>query len=185
MRVISGSWRGQPLRTLTGTRATTDRVREAIFSILGDAGGLEILDLYAGSGALGIEALSRGARAACFVDLSRRAISCIQSNLKGKSAENVRLICQDSLKFLRADNSSFDWIFCDPPYDRVDLTRLINALAASAVVGTDSLIILETDRYHTVNLPSELTRIDQRKFGETLIHFIRRTDTSTQELTRA
>lgn len=178
-------WRGQPIRVPRGTRATTDRVREAIFSILGDALGFTVLDLYAGSGSLGIEALSRGAKSACFVDISRRAISCIESNLQGKSTGSVRLICRDSLKYLHSESSSFNWIFCDPPYEKVDLVILLNAFIASKVVGAETLIILETDRFHPLSLPAGLIRIDLRKFGDTLIHFIKRSDESKPELHRA
>ncbi len=125
MRIISGTWRGQLLRVPKGVRATTDRTREAIFSILGNAQDLEVLDLYAGSGSLGIEALSRGAAAACFVDLSRQALRIIESNLAGKASRGVTLVRQDSLGFLRATESTYDWIFCDPPYQGIDFPSLI------------------------------------------------------------
>lgn len=185
MRIISGLWRGQPLRVPKGVRATTDRTREAIFSILGDASGLEVLDLYAGSGALGLEALSRGAVMCCFVDVSKRALRTIESNLAGKTNQGVRLLHQDALNFLRRSESAFDWIFCDPPYEGVDFPRLIKEFVNSAALNQESLLILETDRFHQISLPSELICVDQRKFGDTLIHFIKRADTSIQELARA
>ena len=185
MRIISGAWRGQPLRVPKGVRASTDRVREAIFSILGDARGLAVLDLYAGSGALGIEALSRGAVGAWFVDRSRSALGVIEANLTGRTTPGVSLVRQDSLEFLRRAKSSFDWIFCDPPYAGVDFGELMRAFSASSALGPDSLLILETDRYHRINLPPDLISIDQRKFGDTVIHFIRRADHSIQELHRA
>lgn len=185
MRIISGIWRGRTLHVPPGVRATTDRVREAIFSILGDAQGLDVLDLFAGSGALGIEALSRGARKVSFVDASRRAIACIQSNLPQESVEAGRLIRQDALMFLRKSEESFDWIFCDPPYLRVDYDKLLRTLTKSAAFGADSLLILETDRFHTLTIPPELTRIDQRKFGDTVIHFLKRAVDDQPEYKRA
>jgi len=185
MRIISGTWRGQLLRVPKGVRATTDRTREAIFSILGNAQDLEVLDLYAGSGSLGIEALSRGAVAACFVDLSRQALRIIESNLAGKASSGVTLVRQDCLGFLRATESTYDWIFCDPPYQGIDFPSLIRTFCQSRALGSHSLIILETDRFHSINLPQELVSVDQRKFGDTVIHFIKRSDSGNQELHRA
>lgn len=185
MRIISGAWRGQPLQAAKGIRATTDRVKEAIFSILGDVRGLDILDLYAGSGSLGIEALSRGAARACFVDRSRRALICIESNLAGKDASGVTIVRQDSIKFLRCSPVTHDWIFCDPPYDGVNLTELIEAFASSPAMGLKTLLVLETDRYHTFNVSAELAVIDRRKFGDTVIYIIGRSDSHTQEVSRA
>ena len=185
MRIISGTWRGQILRVPKGVRATTDRTREAIFSILGDAQDLEVLDLYAGSGSLGIEALSRGAATACFVDLSRQALQIIESNLAGKASSGITLVRQDSLGFLRAAESAYDWIFCDPPYQGIDFPTLIKTFSESQALDSYSLIILETDRFHSINLPPDLIWVDQRKLGDTVIHFIKRSDSGNQELHRA
>jgi 16S rRNA (guanine(966)-N(2))-methyltransferase RsmD len=185
MRVISGTWRGQPLKVAKGIRATTDRVKEAIFSIMGDVRGLEILDVYAGSGSLGIEALSRGAKSACFVDRSRRALGCIESNLAGKGAEGVKLIYQDSIKFLHSTPLTFDWIFCDPPYEAVKLSELIDTFASSRALGSKTLLVLETDRYHTFTVPAELAVIDRRKFGDTVVYIIGRSASHRQEISRA
>jgi 16S rRNA (guanine966-N2)-methyltransferase len=185
MRIISGLWRGQPLRVPKGVRPTTDKVRESIFSILGDAAGLRILDLYAGSGSLGIEALSRGASSVCFVDIAKNSLDTIRNNLGGKSADGVLIIRQRGIEFLKKTKDSFDWIFCDPPYDNVDLVDLTHKLVASIAVGQESLIILETDCFHRVDLPLGLVRVDERKFGDTLIHFIKRPESTPTELHRA
>jgi 16S rRNA (guanine(966)-N(2))-methyltransferase RsmD len=174
MRIISGSWRGQTLKVPAQVRPTADRVKEAIFSILGNAGDLKVLDLYAGSGALGLEALSRGARRAQFVDLSRRALATIKDNLRGHDSSNVILSQQDALEFLRKAKQPFDWIFCDPPYHKVSYLRLLQAIGKSEALGADSLLILESDRFHTFELPPTLQAIDRRKFGDTIIHFIKR-----------
>jgi len=185
MRIISGRWRGRTLKCPRGVRATTDRVKEAIFSILGDARDLQVLDLFAGSGALGIEALSRGASSVCFVDVSRHALRCIQTNLPGDVAPNCRLVHQDALEFLKKASSPFDWIFCDPPYEGVDYPGLLRAFCATSALGAHSLLILETDRFHTMPFPPELTRIDQRKFGDTVIYFLKRTAAEHGEFRRA
>jgi len=176
MRIISGRWRGQPLKAPAQIRPTADRVKEAIFSILGDAADLEILDLYAGSGALGLEALSRGARRAQFVDISRRAVGAIKDNLRGRESSLAAFSQQDAIEFLRKVKRPYDWIFCDPPYNKVSHVRLLQALGKSAALAEDSLLILETDRFHTFELPPALQTIDQRKFGDTVIHFIKRAE---------
>jgi 16S rRNA (guanine966-N2)-methyltransferase len=174
VRIISGIRRGQNLKVPSTARATTDRVREAIFSILEEAQDLEVLDLYAGSGSLGLEALSRGARGACFVDISKAAQGAIRDNLRHQDLDSVRIIKQDAFEFLRKTSDTFSWIFCDPPYDRVDYTRLLRALIESSALGADSLLILESDRYHTLVIPEELELIDKRKFGDTIIHFLKK-----------
>jgi 16S rRNA (guanine966-N2)-methyltransferase len=184
MRIISGTWRGQGLKVPPGARATTDRVREAIFSILDEAGQKDILDLYAGSGALGIEALSRGARSACFVDISHYAISAIHHNLAGKQTGTVTAIRSDALHFLRKSQNVYHWIFCDPPYDRVDYRKLLSSLAESSVMESHSLLVLESDRYHTIVIPSELELTDQRKFGDTVIYFLQRRENDSSDLER-
>jgi 16S rRNA (guanine966-N2)-methyltransferase len=174
VRIISGIRRGQNLKVPTSARATTDRVREAIFSILEEPEEMVVLDLYAGSGSLGLEALSRGARSACFVDISRHAQDAIRDNLREKDLSAVRIIKQDALDFLRKSTETFDWIFCDPPYDGVDYTKLLQALIHSTTLGKDSLLILESDRYHALVIPEELELIDKRKFGDTIIHFLKK-----------
>ncbi|RJP77660.1 MAG: 16S rRNA (guanine(966)-N(2))-methyltransferase RsmD [Candidatus Zixiibacteriota bacterium] len=181
MRIISGTWRGHGLRVPPGARATTDRVREAIFSILEEAEGRSVLDLYAGSGSLGLEALSRGARSACFVDLSRHALAAIRDNLRGKEAGAVGLVKADALDFLRREKRSYDWIFCDPPYNRVDYPALLEALKRSETLGPLSLLILESDRYHPFEIPSGLVLESRRQFGDTIIHFLHRAETAPPE----
>ncbi len=185
MRIISGKWRGQNLKAPSGIRPTTDRVKEAIFAILGDAENLDVLDLYAGSGALGIEALSRGARSAVFVDISRASLNCIQANLAGKDIRNFRLIRRDALKFLRSPSPPFQWIFCDPPYDKVNYPALLAHFVDSSAMNQTSLLILESSRLHPLVLPPALEEADLRKFGDTVIHFIRRADGKPCEVRRA
>ena len=144
--------------------------------MLGDAADLEILDLYAGSGALGLEALSRGARRAHFVDISRRAVSAIKDNLRGHDSSGTVFSQQDAIEFLRKVKRPYDWIFCDPPYNKVSYVRLLQAVNKSAALAKDSLLILETDRFHAFELPPGLQTLDRRKFGDTVIHFIKRAE---------
>lgn len=120
MRVITGSARGRRLFTLEGNdvRPTTDRVKEALFSIVQfELEGRRVLDLFAGSGQLGIEALSRGAKSAVFVDLSKKAADVVRRNLELTGlSKNASVICGDSLSFLKTHSPEFDIAFLDPPY---------------------------------------------------------------------
>src|SRR5919108_5919547 len=121
MRVIAGTYGGRTLKTPpgAGTRPTSDRVREALFSILGDrTHGARVLDLFAGSGALGLEALSRGAEHVTFVDDNRAAIGAIKANLAALNAD-AQVRQTDALRFLNAariGGAQYDLIFLDPPY---------------------------------------------------------------------
>lgn len=120
MRVITGIARGRKLQTLPGldTRPTSDRVKEALFNILQfELEGRRVLDLFAGSGQLGIEALSRGAAYGTFVDKNAQAVQIIKDNLKStKLATNTQVVCQDSIAFLTRPNDMFDVVLIDPPY---------------------------------------------------------------------
>ena len=169
MRVVAGTHRGRRLHHPgADTRPTADRVREALFSILGTVEGDRVLDLYAGSGALGIEALSRGAREAVFVDQSRPATRAIERTLAelGLAAEVHRT---DALAHLRraAGGPGFDLLFLDPPYDQSvgpggELASLI-----SAVLQPNALIVTESHTRRPLELPFELRT--ERTYGQTRI----------------
>ena len=120
MRVIAGELGGRRLRTARGaaTRPTAERVREALFSMLGPLEGAAVLDLFAGSGALGIEALSRGAAHATFVECSAPALAALRANLAALEldAERARVSAGDALAALRSDDDKYDLVFLDPPY---------------------------------------------------------------------
>lgn len=122
MRVITGTARGRRLKTLEGidVRPTTDKVKEAIFSIIQfDIEGSEVLDLFSGSGQMGIEALSRGARHAYFIDKSKQAVEATKENLKTTALENnADVINIDSLDYIKTCRNTFDIAIIDPPYDR-------------------------------------------------------------------
>lgn len=145
MRVITGSARGRVLKTLEGedVRPTTDRVKEAIFSIIQfEIEGREVLDLFAGSGQLGIEALSRGAAYATFTDLSKDAVSVIKSNLLTTGLhKNSSVFQSDALTFLRNSRKKFDIIFMDPPYSKGLLQKALPL--AAEVVNDGGVIVCE------------------------------------------
>lgn len=152
MRVIAGSARSLRLKTLDGmeTRPTTDRIKETLFNIIGPSVYDSIfLDLFSGSGGIGIEALSRGAREAVFVEKNPKAMSCIKDNLKftrlGAKAVTMTGDVMDALYRLEGDKV-FDIIFMDPPYDRGYEEHVLRYLAESALVYEDTVIIAEASK---------------------------------------
>jgi 16S rRNA (guanine966-N2)-methyltransferase len=141
-------------------------VREALFSMLGDVGGARVLDLYAGSGALGIEALSRGAASAVFVDNESRAAEAIRRNLDTLGAiGEVRR--EDALRFLAAARGPFELVFCDPPYDSDPSPAAALAERLPAVTSQDARIVTESDKRRPLELPFPLLR--ERTYGDTRI----------------
>ena len=164
MRVIAGTHRGRRLTAPPGTdtRPTSDRVRESLFSILGPLDGARVLDLFAGTGALGIEALSRGAATCVFVDVDTRPVD---TNLEalGISAEVRR---GTALSALKADDQ-YDLVLLDPPYR--DAARLGPELteALPGVLSSAARVVSESDRRHPLELGLPLS--DERRYGDTLI----------------
>jgi 16S rRNA (guanine(966)-N(2))-methyltransferase RsmD len=170
MRVVAGELRGRRLVAPAGsaTRPTSDRVREALFSILGDVSGLRVLDLYAGSGALGIEALSRGAAEAVFVDSSQAAVNAIRRNLSELGLE-AGVQRRDALSYLAgaAGGPAYDLVFADPPYDSA--LRIGPRLAESLppVLTPGAVIVTESNKRAPLELPFDLLR--ERAYGDTRI----------------
>ncbi len=149
MRIIAGAWRGRPLKAPEGqsTRPTADRVRETLFSMLisriGSFDGLRVADLFAGSGALGLEALSRGAASATFVENNRAAVAAIRANLAGLKAEDRATLLQGSaLALPRAD--AFDLILADPPYAPGSGTAVVQSVARSGWLAKGGRMSVET-----------------------------------------
>jgi 16S rRNA (guanine966-N2)-methyltransferase len=172
MRVIAGQWRGRRLQAPAGpaTRPTSDRVREALFSILGDrVPGARVLDLFAGSGALGIEALSRGAAAATFVDSEPGAIRAVTANLDALGAQaEVRRV--DARRFLGSASAAarqYDLVFLDPPYRLAEGLGDKLRTALPAVLAPGAAVIAESDRRTPLEL--DLPILDERRYGDTLI----------------
>jgi 16S rRNA (guanine966-N2)-methyltransferase len=168
VRVVAGEFRGRRLAAPRGmrTRPTADRVREALFSMLGDVSGARVLDLYAGSGALGIEALSRGAESAVFVELDPRAVAAIGRNLESLGLEQA-VLRQDAVRFLARAEGTFDLVFCDPPYDSA--SRLAGPLAEGlpALTSEQARIVTESDKRNPLELPFPL--LTERTYGDTRI----------------
>jgi len=173
VRVIAGTHGGRRLTAPQGsrTRPTSDRVREALFSILGArVQDSRVLDLFAGSGALGIEALSRGAESAVFVDDAPAAIKAIRANLATLDLRaDVRRT--DALRFLGAASTGgaqYDLLFLDPPYRLADALADRLSEALPAVLAPGAVAVAESDRRAPLAL--ELPLLDERRYGDTLIH---------------
>lgn len=181
MRIVAGSAKGRPLEgpKHPGLRPTSDRVRESIFNILGQwMEGLSVLDLFAGTGALAFEALSRGAARAVLVDASREATKlCAQNASMLGFAERVTILpekVERAAKSLGRQGEHFDLVFADPPYAHT-LSQAICALVVdNGLLGPEGTLVVE----HGKREPSperhqSLLRVDQRKFGDTLVSFYR------------
>lgn len=186
MRVISGSAKGHRLRTVKGatTRPTADHVRQALFDILGQrCTGLRVLDLFAGSGALGIEALSRGAREAVLVESDPAACRLIRENLEATRLEGRgRVVRADVLRFLaRTTGEPFDLVFLDPPYGRglAFVARVLGKLASAAWIRPGGTVVAETE-VGVVELPAPLRETRTRTFGRTQITVAVREDAGTR-----
>ena len=151
MRVITGTARGMKLRTLEGldVRPTTDQVKESIFSIIQfEIEGAKVLDLFAGSGQLGIEALSRGAGSATFVDSSKKAIDVVRENLEHTKLSHAIIKNEDSLGFLKLTKDVFDIAFLDPPYGKGLIDKALPLLVPHMSSG--AVIICETSKEETL-----------------------------------
>jgi 16S rRNA (guanine(966)-N(2))-methyltransferase RsmD len=172
VRIVAGRWGGRRLTSPrgSGTRPTSDRVREALFSILGEqVQGAHVLDLFAGSGALGLEALSRGAEQVTFVDSAAAAIAAVRANVDGLGAE-AEVHRGDALRFLRAATGKarhYDLVLLDPPYRLAARLGRELSEALPAVLAHDGLVVSESDRRAPLVL--DLTLKDERRYGDTLI----------------
>jgi 16S rRNA (guanine(966)-N(2))-methyltransferase RsmD len=143
VRIVAGSRKGHRIAAPKGTatRPTSDRVRENAFNLIGPVDGATVLDLFAGSGAMGLEALSRGADSAVFVESSREACRVINANLD-KLRLNATVLCADVLRTLATERQSYDLVLVDPPYDFADHDRLAPHLRR--VLADDGLVVYET-----------------------------------------
>ncbi|HEV3319048.1 MAG TPA: 16S rRNA (guanine(966)-N(2))-methyltransferase RsmD [Solirubrobacteraceae bacterium] len=174
MRVIAGLYGGRRLTAPKGrtTRPTSERVREALFAMLGDIEGARVLDLFAGTGALGIEALSRGAVRAVFVEPDRAAIGALQSNLAalgltGEQAQLRREHAEEALGRARKCKETYDLLLIDPPYGRaLQLGPRLSA-ALGGVLAPQARVVLESDRRTPLRLGLALEK--ERRYGDTTI----------------
>ena len=158
MKIVSGTYGGRPLKTLEGktTRPTSDKVRGAMFNMIGPYfDGGRVLDLYAGSGGLSIEAVSRGMEQAVLVEKDRRAQGIIASNIQmTKESHKFQLLKMEAHQALNQLQGSFDLIFLDPPYAKEQIVADIEALTERGLLGEEVMVVCETDK--AVDLPEEI-----------------------------
>ena len=168
MRIVGGKYRHRLISfpdDMAHTRPTKDRIREAVFSALGDINGYRVLDLYAGSGAMGIEALSRGASHATFVDVSALAIKTIKDNITSLKIDpseyeiikNRDLVAIESFK---QRGLKFDLVILDPPYEQGEYEKIVELLYNNSLLSDNAIIVMETNR------PITLENIDYQKNKE-------------------
>ncbi len=180
LRIISGDLRGKKLRSVPGQaiRPTADRLRESIFNILSlrvvDA---VVLDLFAGTGALGIEALSRRAKSAVFVERRREAIAIIASNIKSCALDNRSTLIKwniiDNLNCLKSIRPAFDLVFIDPPYNQNLIRPTLIHLDRCGCLNKEACLVIEHS--YVERIPEDLSAFqiaDQRKYGKTLVSFL-------------
>lgn len=174
-RIIAGVARGRRLSVPeAGTRPTTDRVREAVFNILAariDVDGAVVLDLYAGSGALGLEALSRGAASAVLVESDSKAVRVIESNVQSTGLAGAVVARRRVADHVRGSGSVADIVFADPPYDLPEeqLSDLLLLLAAGRVAPGGLVIVERSARSAVTAWPEGFVDVDIRRYGETRI----------------
>jgi len=186
LRIIAGVYKNRSLKTPKGeaTRPTTAIVRKAVFDICKDLiEGATFLDLFAGTGAMGIEALSRGAKSVTFIEMEKAALKCIQENLKMLHAENESEVLYGSALFhlnrLEKKKKAFDLIYVDPPYKDLALYQEVLAfLDTTSVLSKGGVLFVEETIPSSLDIKNlalqHLEHIDTRKFGKTLLHqFIR------------
>jgi 16S rRNA (guanine966-N2)-methyltransferase len=187
MRITGGSFRGRTLNTsgFQGIRPTTDRARETIFNIVSNHCNLEgitVLDVCAGTGALGFESISRGAVSAVFVEKSRKNCTLIGEAAQALGVSDaVRIRCDDAVHAVQHlhddDNDNdekytqFDLVFCDPPYAAKLINAVFSALAVSQIFAEECIFVAEHDVREVVLLPQGWTKLTMRSFGETAVDF--------------
>ncbi len=180
MRIIAGTMRGRSLKTVEGllTRPTSDKVKGAIFNVLRDkVVDTKVLDLFAGTGNLAIEALSRGAKEAVLVEESSAALKVIRENLELVGVlDRTKLIPQEALRYLSSSLEVFDLIFLDPPYRQGLVARVLVKLANPCRLSPNGVIVVETSKDEEMIevYPFEVRKVGN--YGDTLIWYLQRMD---------
>ncbi len=176
MRITGGNWAGRRLGVpRRDVRPTSDRVRESLFAVLGDLSGSAVLDLCAGSGALGIEALSRGAASAVFVDRAVASVAQVRSNLEAlEASEDAKVLKSDAVaavQRLGRSGERFDLILLDPPYAGDVAGRALSEIAEAEILTLDGEVVVESDRRHPPGEFAGLRQTQERRYGDTLVTF--------------
>jgi len=180
MRVISGKLRGRDLGSVpAGVRPTSDRVRESLFSAMGSVEGMRVLDLFAGTGALGLEAFSRGASSVVFVERSKRVVRALESRLEmlGLREEpclRILPVAADrGLKRIAKETEpSFDLVFMDPPYAAHDRATILEALFSGPLLAREAVVVVEGPKRHPLAPVQGARLLEERRYGDTLLTWL-------------
>lgn len=178
MRIISGKYKGRLVRMPKGIRPTQDKVRKALFDILGDIAGMSFLDLFAGSGAVGIEALSRGIEKVVFVEKERACVKAIDDNLSLLHCLHYSVIASDTaeaIRILSQQDERFDLIFLDPPYYNDLAKKALQTLSAYDILTPTGFVIAQ--HFKKDNLPDslgDLMLFKQARYGDTALSFYKK-----------
>ncbi len=189
MRIIAGKRRGLQLKAPDGfdVRPTADRVKEAVFSALQfELYERRVLDLFAGSGALGLEAISRGAASCIFVEKDPDALSILRTNVETADFQNrAKIIHGDYRDVLKRAIGPFDLVFLDPPYAAGFYEEALSLLCTGDLLSEEAIVIVESDKSHgTMALPNELILHKEKKYGSTTIKFLRRQTSEKSSIPR-
>lgn len=171
MRIVAGKYRGKVLKEfeLNSTKPTTDRVKESIFNLIQfDVADSVVLDLFSGTGALGVEAISRGAKKVYFTDVNSQAIKIIQSNLKGIEGDYVVLQI-DYEQFLNSVKIKFDIVLLDPPYKTDFGIKAIDLLIKNNLLNDNAIIIFETSEENNFDIQLEGFKTSKKKYGKIVV----------------
>jgi len=190
LRVISGSARGHKLIPPTGLniRPTTDRIKEAVFSMIqNDLWEADFLDLFSGTGAIGIEALSRGAKSCTFVDSSKESIEIINKNIKQVSStiksSDYRILNQDILSAIAGlKDKKFDIIFMDPPYDKEIIDTTLKCIGDNNILKENAFIVIEQSKDKPKPLEGKFTALKTKIYGLTTITIMKQEARSAEDL---
>lgn len=177
MRIIAGSRRGHKLLEFEGQdiRPTTDRVKESIFNLIQEyIPGSCVLDLFGGSGALCLEALSRGAEHAVCTDIDRNSIGVIRKNAESLGFDNIEIINTDAMNYIASASKQFSVIFLDPPYNKGFIAPVIGAIVEKSLLLDDGIIVLESDFSDEHSDFLGLSIVKQRKYGRSYVTIYQR-----------
>lgn len=175
VRIIAGRFGGRRLNTPTGrnTRPTADRVREAVFSILGDVSNFRVLDAFAGTGSLGLEALSRGATHCVFIERQSPAVRLLTANIRDVGVEGqTKVYRDDTFVQLRRLSTPFDLVFLDPPYAKNLWGKSLCALDRQTLVSEGGRVVCEHPSSASISLPPGWKFEDRRKYGDVSISIV-------------
>jgi 16S rRNA (guanine966-N2)-methyltransferase len=186
MRIIAGKFRGRILKSVDdrSIRPTTDRAKQTIFDILTnrfDFDGLEVLDLFAGSGSLGLEAISRGAKNVTFIDNSRKSLDVIEKNIALLKCESHCSVYQaDVFWYLKNMKRMYDIVFADPPYKLENIGTIPNAIYDSGILRNSSFVVMEHSRESVIDLNEVKYEIQKKPFGQTVVLILKAIISPTQ-----